>query len=144
MKTADSNLGRRNQANANGTSSQASLSESYQVPALDGRMVQAVPLKFCLNFRPPTIAVVYSFQHSSKKKSGGKVRKYIREIKVDFKSCMDSAPIGSRRDKPTIRQVEALCVKLCEREPSYLNVNIISKQQVSFFEFYSLRICSII
>ena len=48
-------------AELGGNPSTKSLTESYQVPAIDGRMVQAVPLKFCLNFRPPTIAVVYQF-----------------------------------------------------------------------------------
>lgn len=42
-------------------------SESYKVPATDGRMVEAKPLKFCLNFRKQTIAVVYSLENKSKK-----------------------------------------------------------------------------
>jgi len=29
-----------------------------------------------------------------------------------------------------MRQVEKLCVKLCETEATYLNINIISKTQV--------------
>lgn len=60
MKMASSNYGKKD-GELNGGASSQSLTESYQVPAIDGRMVQAVPLKFCLNFRPPTIAVVYSF-----------------------------------------------------------------------------------
>ena len=126
MKTANSNLDKKTSA-LNGGASQQSLTESYQVPALDGRMVQATPLKFCLNYRPPTIAVVYTFQHSSKKKAGGKIRKYIREIKVDFKSCSDSIT----QEKPSKKQLDKLCQTLCDKEPSYLNINIISKQQVS-------------
>ena len=109
--------------------SQQSLAESYQVPALDGRMVQAIPLKFCLNFRPPTIAVVYTFQHSSSKKKTGKVRKYIHEIKVDFKSCTVSM-IGGK-ELPTLKEIEKLTAKLCDQEPTYLNINIIAQTQVS-------------
>ena len=131
MKTANPLIGKTD--DINGGSSRQSLAESYQVPALDGRMVQAIPLKFCLNFTPPTIAVVYTFQHSSSKKNkSGKVRKYVREIKVDFKSCLDPASRTLLSEKkPTLKQVEKLCEQLCEREPSYLNINIISKKQVS-------------
>ena len=70
--------------------SSISLSSSYKVPATDGRMVVATPLKFCLNFRPPTIAVVYTLEQSKKATSkSGKQRKYIHEIRVDFENCMD-------------------------------------------------------
>lgn len=48
-------------------------------------MVLASPLKFCLKYRPPTIAVVYTLDKKNKK--SGKPRKYIHEIRVDFDSC---------------------------------------------------------
>ena len=55
-------------------------------------MVVATPLKFCMNFRPPTIAVVYTLEKSKKSTSkSGKPRKYIHEIRVDFESCIDKS-----------------------------------------------------
>ena len=57
-----------------GGASKVSLSSSYQVPATDGRMVLATPLKFCLNFRPPTIAVVYTLEKSKKSELFGMPR----------------------------------------------------------------------
>lgn len=50
------------------------------MPSLDGRMVQATPLKFCLKYKPPTIAIVYTINSTSKKKA----RKFIHSIQVDF------------------------------------------------------------
>ena len=96
-------------------------------------MVLATPLKFCLNFRPPTIAVVYTLEKSKKQSKSGKTRKYIHEIRVDFEGCIDQKrPQASplQPNKPTMKEVEALCRKLCEAEPTYLNINIISKTQV--------------
>lgn len=116
-----------------GASSQVSLSSSYQVPATDGRMVLANPLKFCLNFRPPTIAVVYTLEKSKKATKSGKPRKYIHEIRVDFEGCIDkSRPQKSplEPNKPTQSEIEKLCRRLCESEPTYLNINVISKTQV--------------
>jgi hypothetical protein len=112
-----------------------SLSSSYQVPATDGRMVLATPLKFCLNYRPPTIAVVYTLEKSKKNTKSGKQRKYIHEIRVDFESCIDrskpqTSPLlssSASTDKPSTKEVETLCHKLCEVEATYLNVNVISK-----------------
>lgn len=63
-----------------------SLNASYQVPATDGRMILATPIKFCLNFTPPTIAVVYIIEKSKKRSKSGKPIKYIHEIRVDFKA----------------------------------------------------------
>ena len=111
----------------NGASS-ASLSSSYQVPDTKGRLVLATPLKFCLNFRPPTIAVVYTLEKSKKTAKSGKPRKYIHEIRVDFDLCKEPMALASA--KPTLREVEKLCRKLCEQEATYLNINIISKTQV--------------
>ena len=84
-----------------------SLSSSYQVPAADGRMILATPLKFCLNFRPPTIAVVYTLEKSKKTSKTGKQRKYIHEIRVDFEAAAREDG-GSADGKPTRRQVEHL------------------------------------
>jgi len=113
-----------------GGASKVSLSSSYQVPATDGRMVLATPLKFCLNFRPPTIAVVYTLEKSKKSAKSGKPRKYIHEIRVDFESCMAGSTHASAGAKPTMREVESLCRQLCDSEATYLNINIISKTQV--------------
>ena len=114
----------------NGASS-ASLSSSYQVPASDGRLALATPLKFCLNFRPPTIAVVYTLEKSKKTTKSGKPRKYIHEIRVDFDACIAERPgTAEAGSKPYMREVEKLCRKLCEQEATYLNINIISKTQV--------------
>lgn len=97
-----------------GQASNVSLGSSYQVPATNGSLVLATPLKFCLNFRPPTIAVVYTLEKSKKSSKTGKARKYIHEIRVDFEKCMDTAgdrglsnSLDSR--KPTMSEVEALC-----------------------------------
>lgn len=69
----------KDQSKYGGTTT-ASLTSSYQVPSLDGRMVQATPLKFCLKYKPPTIAIVYTINSTSKKKA----RKFIHSIQVDF------------------------------------------------------------
>ena len=70
--------------------SSVSLSSSYKVPATDGRMVVATPLKFCLNFRPPTISVVYTLAKSKNATNkSGKQRKYIHKVDIDFDHCMD-------------------------------------------------------
>lgn len=65
--------------------SQSSLASSrYQVPSLDGRLLGATPLKLCLKYRPPTIAVVYKIEraHSTigSAKSSKRDKKYIHEI----------------------------------------------------------------
>ena len=75
-------------AGKDNAASSISLSSSYQVPATDGRMILATPLKFCLNYRPPTIAVVYTLEKSKKTTKSGKPRKYIHEIRVDFESII--------------------------------------------------------
>ena len=112
--------------------STASLSSSYQIPALDGRMREAQPVKFALKFREkggPSIGVVYTFQHSSPKKNANKKsKKYIHEIKVDLHGCREK---GNSQEKPTMKEVEKLAETLCEQEPTYLNQNIISRTQVS-------------
>lgn len=33
--------------------------QSYRVPSSTGGFIAADPIKFCLRFRPPTIAIVY-------------------------------------------------------------------------------------
>lgn len=112
-----------------GGASSASLASSYQVPALDGRMIQATPLKFCLKYKPPTIAVVYTINTSSKKKT----RKYIHSIHVDFNEPIGPVKTPNRGLKVTHTKesLEKLCAHLCERESAYLNTSIISKAQVS-------------
>ena len=91
-----------------GQASNVSLGSSYQVPATNGSLVLATPLKFCLNFRPPTIAVVYTLEKSKKSSKTGKPRKYIHEIRVDFEKCMDTGDTNNHSDskKPTMAQVE--------------------------------------
>ena len=92
-----------------------------------------MPVKFALRFREkggPSIGVVYTFQHSSSKKVK-KNKKYIHEIKVDFPGCREKTTATSIGDKPTLKDVEKLADTLCDQEPTYLNVNIISRNQVS-------------
>ena len=80
--------------------------------------------------------MVYTLDKSKRVKNG-KPRKYIHEIRVDFEKCMNGE--GRRKplsptypSKPTLNEVQNLCRQLCEAEPTYLNINIISKTQVSF------------
>ena len=60
------------------------------------------------------------------------MKKYIHEIKVDLKGSREKK-VGSLNDKPTLKDVEKLADTLCEKEPTYLNVNIISRTQVSLY-----------
>jgi len=112
------------------SSSQASLSSSYKVPSRDdGKFLLANPLKLCLKFRPPTIAVVYKLDpigmnsRTLPAKSNKKYeKKYIHEIFVE----------------PMLRTTDLrkLCDKLCENESYYLNPTIISKSQVIYMLTY--------
>ena len=125
--------------------STASLTSSYQIPSLDGRLREALPVKFALKFREkggPSIGVVYTFQHSSKKNANKKLKKYIHEIKVDLPGSREKKA-GSVNDKPTLKDVEKLADSLCEKEPTYLNVNIISRTQVSHPIVQEMYFCSI-
>jgi len=107
--------------------STASLQSNYQVPCLDGRMVQATPLKFCLKFRPPTIAVVYTIQGRSSK-SKNRSKKYIHEITVDFASAAARSTTSySYSNTDGKHDLDKLCEHLCERESMYLNTTVISK-----------------
>lgn len=113
------------------TISQVSLASSYQVPALDGRLLQAVPLKLCLKFRPPTIAVVYKLESNhrtigSTKSSKRHDKKYIHEIFVDH--------LTRKTD------LKKLCEKMCETESQYLNPTVISKTQVGLFLYLILNV----
>ena len=113
--------------------STASLSSSYQIKDMGGRLREAVPEKFALKFKGsggPSIGVVYTFNQSPKKTNAKKMKKYIHEIKVDLPGCREKKS-GPASDKPTIKDVEKLAGDLCEQEPTYLNVNIISRTQVS-------------
>ena len=106
------------------SSSQASLSSSYKVPSKkENEFLLAKPLKLCLKFRPPTIAVVYTLDpvgmnaRTLPAKSHKKAeRKFIHEIYVE--------PMSRKTNLNT------LCEKLCEKEGYYLNPQIISKSQV--------------
>jgi hypothetical protein len=52
---------------------------NYRVPSSTGGSVPADPIKFCLRFRPPTIAIVYQIKQG---------KKYVREFPVDLaKGC---------------------------------------------------------
>jgi len=81
-------------------------------------------------YRTSTIAVVYTLEKSKKTTKSGKPRKYIHEIKVDFESCKKMRLPSSGSEKPSLSEVESLCRTLCERESTYLNVQVISKTQV--------------
>jgi hypothetical protein len=85
---------------------------SYTVPSHSGGRIPAEPIKFCLRFRPPTIAIVYEIYSQSAKKS----RKFVHEIIVDLKESSDTKKI---------------CDDLFLREKDYLDPSKINKQQVS-------------
>ena len=55
----------------------------------------------------------------------------MHEIKVDFNACIKKAAGGVQRKQPTASEIDALCRTLCDMESTYLNINIISKTQVS-------------
>lgn len=93
------------------TANALNLELSYQVPAQNGGFIIADPLKFCLRFRPPTIAIVYQVEHKQKG-----TRKYVHEIRVDLKESSDLGQV---------------CEDLFVREKTYFNPNKISRQQVS-------------
>jgi len=113
-------------------SNQINFSASYKVPALDGKFLQAIPIKLCIKFRPPTIAVVYKLDPMSgnrtmpAKSSKRYDKKYIHEIYVE--------KMTPRTD------LMQLCDKLCDKEAYYLNPAIISKTQVSFYIIVTLLI----
>ena len=95
-------------AQALGTSSATSLASSYHVPAVDGRVIPAMPTNLCLKWNPPTIAVVYT------RKYKGKMKKYVHEIHIDFKDG-------------NIGDMNTFCDSLCRKESVYLNEQIIKK-----------------
>lgn len=66
------------------------------MPSLDGSLIRALPLKLCLRFKPPTIAVVYQIERKSKRQD----KKYIHEILVQKMSRN--------------QDLKVLCDKLCE------------------------------
>lgn len=79
------------------------------MPSSTGGFIAADPIKFCLRFNPPTIAIVYQLL--------SKPRKYVREFTVE----------GLREDGSNLKK---LCDDLFEREYHYFNPQKISKQQV--------------
>ena len=74
---------------------------------------------------------MYTFAHISKKSVTKKSKKYIHEIKVDLPGCREKGASAPKDQKPTLQEVEKLADALCEKEPTYLNMNIISRDQVS-------------
>jgi|LauGreDrversion4_2_1035121.scaffolds.fasta_scaffold90215_7 hypothetical protein len=59
--------------------------QSYRVPSSTGGFIAADPIKFCLRFKPPTLAIVYQLI--------AKPRKYVHEFKLDLKENADIAKI---------------------------------------------------
>jgi hypothetical protein len=55
------------------------------VPSSSGGFIPADPIKFCLRFKPPTIAIVYQLLT--------KPRKYVHEFKLDLKETSDLAKL---------------------------------------------------
>jgi hypothetical protein len=74
------------------------------VPSSDGSMIPANPTKFCVKFRPPTIAIVYELANRPKK--------YVHEILLEMKESTD---------------LSKLCEELFQRESVYLNPAKISR-----------------
>jgi len=62
--------------NAKSSQKATNLELSYQVPANNGSFIPADPVKFCLKYKPPTIAIVYQLLN--------KPRKYVHEFIVDL------------------------------------------------------------
>ena len=87
--------------------SAASAKGDYRVPSSGGSFIPADPIKFCLRFKPPTIAIVYQLQ--------SRPGKYVREFRVEVKETGD---------------LSKLCDDLFERERHYFNPQKISKVQV--------------
>lgn len=87
---------------------QAAVEMTYSVPSSTGGRIPADPIKFCLRFKPPTIAIVYQVMSQSSQKS----RKFVHEIVVDLKESSDTKKI---------------CDDLFVKEKDYLNPNKISK-----------------
>lgn len=73
--------------------------QSYRVPSSTGGFITADPIKFCLRFTPPTIAIVYQL-HS-------KPRRYVHEFVIDMKD--ENSDLSK------------LCDDLFEREKHYFN-----------------------
>lgn len=95
-------------ASLSGLSSHQAGDQSYRVPSTSGGFLPANPIKFCLRFKPPTIALVYQLTDGNKKP-----HKYVREFKVDLREGAD---------------LNDICDDLFLREPTYFNQ--LSKVQV--------------
>lgn len=63
----------------------ASGDQTYRVPSSTGGFIPADPIKFCLRFKPPTLAIVYQLTT--------KPRKYVHEFKLDLKETTDLTKI---------------------------------------------------
>jgi hypothetical protein len=103
-----------------GSKQGAALEVSYQVPSSTGGFIPADPIKFCLRYRPPTIAIVYELINTQK----GGHRKYVHEIKVDLKETSD---------------LKSVCEDLFIREKTYFNPTKISRNQVIIFILTLIR-----
>lgn len=79
---------------------------NYRVPSTSGGSVPADPIKFCLRFRPPTIAIVYQLKQG---------KKYVREFGIELSKGCD---------------LKKVCDDLFQREKSYFNPQKISPVQV--------------
>ena len=68
--------------------------------------MQATPIKFCLKYKPPTIAVVYTINSNSKKKP----KKFIHSINVDFAALGPSkTPNRGGKVSHTAESLEKVC-----------------------------------
>jgi len=79
---------------------------NYRVPSSTGGSLPADPIKFCLRFRPPTIAIVYQIKQG---------KKYVREFPVDLTKGCDLKKVSD---------------DLFAREKIYFNPGKISPVQV--------------
>lgn len=94
---------------ANNNSAGSLGMSNYTVPAMDGRLLPAIPIHLALKFKPPTIAVVYTMKDNKT----GRMKKYIHEIKVIFDGSSD---------------IPDMCDRMISRENTYLNPAYIAKQ----------------
>jgi hypothetical protein len=79
-------------------------------------------MKFCLRFKPPTLALVYQLAES---KGSKKPHKYVKEFRLDLKEGFFGAALNEHLSK--------ICEELFEREPTYFNPQKISEVQVRDF-----------
>lgn len=93
--------------------------QSYRVPSTSGSLIPANPMKFCLRFKPPTLALVYQLAESK----GKKPHKYVKEFRLDLKE-ITTGPSSLNE------HLSNVCDELFEKEPTYFNAQKINKIQV--------------